>query len=1125
MSKSGSQRKTFFHAASEGFFKQVILMSKVRNSRFPGALLTALGISYCFVAEFAPIHAQTATGNITGYLRDASGAAIPGGTVTARMVEQQFVRTTQSNPEGFYNFIGLPPGTYELTYESQGFQKQVQTGVELTVNQNLRTDATLQVGAVETQVTVEATAPLVDTTSPTLSGLIDDRRVVDLPLNGRNVIGLARILPGVLNVSAPQQLGDARGGPKMNVNGGRPNMNLFTFNGGYFNNPSRNTGMNYPPPDAVQEVRILTHNFAAEYGRNPGSQVNVISRSGTNEFHGSAWEFLRNDALNARNFFSARVPDLKQNQFGAAAGAPIIPDKLFVFGSYQGLRDRREAQTVEALVPSELQRAGDFTRSGVTLTNPVDPVTEQPFTDAAGNPCVSGNRIAPGCISPVARNLLSYVPTSPTGTVSSLAASPRDGDMYMIRADWNQSSAHRIFGSYFADRNTRSAPFAAGGNIPDYISESFEQDTRQLVVSDTYTFSPTIINQATFSYLDTPSDQLQTDTIDPQELGINMPQYVPTGAVTVNVGDNFVLGSGFTTRFASRNYQFKDTVSWIRGKHNFKFGYEMLKLQFRQIFIGSPGFTFTGSRSGDPTADFMLGAFDSLNVNFGIRDTDTSTYAHSVFFQDEWRVHPRVTLTLGIRYEPFLPWVEKNDRINTVVPGQQSRAVADAPPGLLFPGDVPRGLADNDLNNFAPRIGIAWDITGDGKTSLRTGYGVFYESINADSLAQENPPFAGFASAFSGRMEDPFGSVGQTAPPATLTGAFGCTPIAEYPGVDCPLFPLPIGGVFTDTSLRTPYIQSFNLSLQRQLTSSLMVEASYAGKIGIKLPALRTYNPARFINSPLDGSPPSDQNINDRVIFEPGILGTQGFLLGNDFRSWYHSFQTQVTQRFQKGLSVSAAYTLSKSIDTSSTDNLGATVANPFNLRDERGRSDWDRRHAFVASWLYSPPIRFSNAFANTVLGGWTITGIHTIQSGAPLTFLMGDDVALDGTFGDQHAQLRPDITREDIILDHSDRGSMVERFFNTDAFVPTNLVPRGTYGNAGRGLISGPAFNSSDFSVMKDFIIREPFRVQFRSEFFNAFNQVNFTSVTTTVNSSAFGRIRAASDPRIIQFALKLLW
>lgn len=1069
-------------------------------------------------------YAQIVTGSISGFVRDPSGAAVPNVAVSAKLTDQQAGRSATTNSDGYYTFLALPPGPYELTFEAQGFQRERRTGLQLTVNQNLRVDASLSVGKLEEQVTVTGTAPLVDTTSPTLSGLIDDRRVVDLPLNGRNVIALARILPGVLNVSAPQQLESARGGPEMNVNGGRPNMNLFTFDGGYFNNPSRNTGMNYPPPDAIQEVRILTHNFAAEYGRNPGSQVNVVSRTGTNEFHGSAWEFLRNDALNARQFFSPRVPALKQNQFGVAAGAPIVRNKLFVFGTWQRLTDHREAETVQALVPSAAQRSGDFTSFGGTLLNPIDTLTGKPFTDAGGAPCVAGNRISASCISPVANNLLSYVPQTPDNTVVSLASSPRNGDTFMLRGDWNQSSNNRVFGHFFYDHNTRSNPFSTG-NLPGYISESFKADTRQVVVNDTYTFRPNLLNEATFSFLSTGSDQLQTKTIDPTALGINMPQYVPTGSVSVNVGDAFTLGSGYTTRFYNHNWQFKDSINWIRGRHNFKFGYELLKLQFRQVFIGSPGFAFTGSRTGDPFADFMLGAFDNLNLDFGVRDTDTSTYAHAVYAQDEIKLTPRLTLTLGVRYEPFLPWVEKNDRIDTVIPGRQSAVVPDAPVGVVFPGDVPRGLAGNDLNNFAPRIGFAWDIFGDGKTSVRGGYGFFYESVNADSLAQENPPFAGFSSVFSGRIEDPYGSVGRTPPPVTTTGQFGCTQIPTYPGVNCPLFPLPVGGVFTDPSLRTPYIQSFNVSIQRQITPSLMVETAYAGKIGIKIEALRTYNPAKFINSPVDGSPPSDQNINDRVIFEPGILGPQGYLLGNDFRSWYHSFQAQVTKRFGSGLALLGSYTLSKSIDSSSTDTLGGSVANPFNLRDERGRSDWDRRHAFVASWLWTPPIKFESRIMNTLLGGWTLTGIHTIQSGAPLTFTQGDDVALDGTFGSQHAQLVPGVTVKDIELSHPNRGAMVDQFFNTAAFVPTNDVPRGLYGNAGRGLISGPALNTTDLSVLKNFVIREPFRLQFRAEAFNAFNQVNFTDVSTTVNSAQFGQVRNAQDGRVIQFALKVLW
>lgn len=1116
----------------------------------------AMSLAFVTLALVSTLYAQ-ANGTMSGYVRDASGSAVPGAKVTATLLERGTSSVTETDIEGFYNFTALEPGAYTLTVEKAGFRRYEQQGLTLTVRQNLRVDAQVVVGTLAQTVTVTSQVPIVDTTSGTVSGLVDDRRIVDLPLNGRNVMGLAEIVPGVLNVSAPQIMADTRSGPEMNVNGGRGDMNSFTFDGAYFINPARNTGVNYPPPDALQEFRIETANFDSQYGRNSGSQVTVVAKSGTNGFHGDVFEFLRNDAFNARNFFSSTVPALKQNQFGGTAGGPIKKDKLFYFGSFQGLIDNPQAVSSEAFVPSTSERNGDFTAllPGTTLTDPVNPVTGFPMTTTTGAPCVAGNIITPSCISPVTKNLLQYIPQSATGSVVTLVPSPIRDYNYLGRIDASLSPKNTLIGHVYVDHNTQ---LTVPGDVGTYQHVPVIEETDMVTLNDTYTFKPNLVNQAIVSYLRESSTRHPDLTLVPSDLGMNLPEYWTSGVPTFNISDLLSLANQNKNLFVSNNYEFRDAITWMKGRHTFQAGGELMLLQFLQRYISPPSFSFSGSRSGNPFSDFMLGAYTGLNLTFGQPAGDARSKAPSFFFQDTFKATPRLTLTYGVRWEPDLFYTMGESLSSTFQAGAQSTVIPDAPPGILFAGDsgIPATIAPADLNNFAPRVGFAWDVFGNDKTSVRGAYGVFFNQINADAnLSYSNPPNSGTAIASNGLLTDPFGSVGQVPPPVHPQ-SFGCVKIPTFPGLNCPLFPLPLFGYFTMPNLETPYIQGWNLNIQHQLTPNTMLQVAYIGNVGIKLNNLRNFNPALFIpgttyNTTTGLETPNStlQNVNNRTVYEPGIISPTADIIGNDFRSWYHSFQAQLIRRLSKGVSVNASYTLAKSIDMCSLicEACGC-VSNPNNLHSIIGRSNWDRRNAFVASFLWSPTVHFNRHWKNTLLNGWTMSGITTIQSGMPMTFVTGVDDAVNGTINAgsvEHAFL----DGQPIALNHPNRGAMVNEFFNTAAFVKTTcgFVPEpgnpqvieqenctpdgipynllGQYGQSGRNILSGPAFSNTDAAIIRDFAFSERYKAQFRVEFFNLFNQVNFSNPGTTVSSGAFGHIRSAQSGRVGQFAIKFFW
>jgi len=1076
------------------------------------------------------VEAQVA-GTISGYVRDESGAVIPGADVKATMIGQQLTRSVVSDETGFFNLLAMPRGVYEITAQLTGFATQ-STKAELTSGENLRVDFRMNLGQIQETVVVSGSAALVETRSATLSGLVDDRRVQELPLNGRNVVELASTLPGITDVQASEEMGSTRGGPTMIVHGASRGQNNFTLNGSNFTNYSQTAGFNPPPPDAVQEIRVQTSAFSAEFGNNAGAQVSMVTKAGSNQFHGSAWEFHRNDKLNARNFFAPRKPEQEQNQWGASAGGRIVPNRLFFFGSFQKLTNRAEAVAAQAFVPSEAQRAGNFS-GGAAIRNPVDPITNRPYSDASGAACVSANIISPSCISPVAKAYLDkFVPRSASGTVVKLQPSPLDAYNWVTRFDYTASSKNNLYGHYFKDDYER---ITSPGNL-NYVDQSDVAKFKQWGITDTHTFSPTFLNEATVSFMDASSFRTATDRIPPRDMGINIDEgYLGVG-MSLNVTGQFNLSFTGPERQVYRNWHWKDTMTLVRSAHTFKWGYEGQYVNFDLIRgNGARSATFTGTRSGSAMADFMLGAFDQVSHGFGAADSFPLLWKHQFFIQDEWKLTPRITMNVGLRYEPWFPWEQEYGRYTSWELGTQSTVKSDAPRGIRFPGDpgVPFKTVESDLNNFAPRFGMAWDVNGDGRTVVRGGYGIYYNHISGTSVHAAEAPWTGTIQLRNGRIEDPFRSLNTPVPPSgvPISGEFGCAPVSQYPGLSCPFYPLPLNFVYNDLEMATPTVHHVNTSFQRQLTNDLMVDVAYVGRFGYKLEGHRHFNPAQFINSPRTGLPPSTQNINERVLYEPGIIGPTSRVLETRYRSWYNGLELKATKRMSRGFMFSGFYTLSKALDELLDQGAGLTagVANPFDLSVMKGRSQFDRRHVVGLSWMWEQSRRFDNRAVNALLGGWTVSGVHNWSSGNPLNFTMGTDVALDGTngAGRQLAQLATGATVDDIMRDHENRDEFINAFFNPSAFARVSSIPFGTYGNVPKSAISGPAIAKTDIAVARSFRLpgREGMRFQFRGELFNALNQVNFNAPSTNVSAATFGRITSADPGRIGQVALKFLW
>ncbi len=1069
----------------------------MRSSR--DRFVTRLALVGALLASTAA--AQT-TASIFGTVTDESGAVVAGATIRATNTLTNETRVTASNEVGYYSLPELPVGTYTVRVELEGFKTVVREGIELSLNRNARVDVTLTVGAVTERVSVTADAPLIETTTNEMGGLVDQKRVVELPLNGRNTLSLVSLVPGAQQL----ETGNAQGFQenKTNINGQRQEQSNWLLDGGDNTSPLRNYGNDVPNPDAIQEFRVVTNNYGAEFGRSVGGVINVITKSGTNEYHGSVFEFLRNRALNARDFFALDTTPLVQNQFGGSFGGRIIKDKTFFFGSYQGFRRREQDFRNSALVPTAAERRGDFSKSVDAKGNPIvirDPVTGKPFP---------GNVIPPERLSVVAQNFLelaipppNYPANGPNGLYQS-AGEGRDNDQFLVKIDHLFSSKHKLTGAYFWSDSVENQRFV---KEIDFARRDMKTRQHNLNIHEYWTMGPTRLNHFRATYSRSAGNRhVMPDNVTMNDLGSKFSP-LPEGPLMppdFDVTGYFDAGSVYGGPKTANHYTVADTFSWVKGRHEMKFGAEGWLRRLTDVSTAprmGGEWTFDGTFTGNALADLMLGLVKQVNVGIQSYKSNHSK-AFYWFAQDKWRVTPRLSLTLGIRYELDTWPVHPLDEIVAYRAGRQSQCVPQAPVGIVFPCDegIPRAGIENDGNNFAPRFGLAYDLFGDGRTVVRTGYGISYSFsiFNALQDMQVSTPFAFADTIRNTTLEDPYQPVGGSP-----------FPFQKDPGHLT--FPPGSNYGFQNPDMRTGYVQQYNFSIQRQISSDWSVEAAYVGNVGRKLIGKVD------INSPLRRPDATSKNIDQRRPQWPtfkALNEVDGFV-----NSAYNAFQARVERRFSQGLTLLGSYTLSKWIDYETWYSSDGYWVDPRNIRLNRGLADQDRRQMLVLSWVWELPLfSGSRGAARVLLEGWSVNGIATFYAGEPVDIRSDRDNDYDGNSSNDV----PDVIGVWRLNPNRPRDQVIEKWFNPDAFQANKP---GQIGNLGRNVVIGPGSKNFDLGIFKDFRIRERQRIQFRCEMFNAFNMVNLGNPEGRQRRATFGKITGAGSPRIFQFGFKYIF
>lgn len=1087
------------------------------------------GLSILLLSSL-PVFSQDPTGTLEGRVSDPSGAVIPNARVSIANAATGLSASLQSSESGTFRFSYLPVGSYRLVVSMKGFSSYNASDIRIDVDRVVNLPITLALAGSKEMVEISAVAATVDVSS-TLGNVVTAHDAVDLPLNGRNVTQLGLLQPGVapLTFGLLQAGGIARANQAYAVNGEPPESNNYLLDG-VTNVDSVNGGFAIRvPPDAVTEFRILTSNAPPEYGETSGATTSVVTRSGTNAFHGDVYDFLRNNAFDARNFFAVSTEPLHQNQFGGTLGGAIRRDKDFFFVYYESQRDR-QGETRTAIVPMAAERTGNF--SGLTDSNGnpeplINEFTGQPFSSNG----VMG-QIPVSMLSPISLKAESLIPLPNIGPslFSSTQMLTNNYDQGGFRLDHYFGNSDQIFARYAVSSQHELDPLPINGSGVPGFPVTNDVTTNSATISYVHLFSPQLVETARVAFFrNVFLEGAATNHSSASELGFT---YQPT--LPSELGDPYLILSGYTDvgnpitgpqNTYQNDYQGYYSLAWTRGAHNFKFGADIDRQQINVLLgIATNGFfVFAPFPANDSFASFLLGEPVQFfqgggDFNRGLRKWIAAGYA-----QDEWRMTPKLTVTYGLRYEVNTPYTDIRNRLNAWAPGRQSVVNPSAPAGLLFPGDpgVPDGIAPIDYHEFMPRVGLAWDPVGDAKTTIRAGYGIFYDGYTNGT----GGPLQAAVSAL------PWTEAYQLPGPGMN---FANPYNGSTPPFDVQQFVRPATVLTVQSGMLPPYSQNWDFSIEHVFANSYLFDVRYVGNKGTHLPRFIEADPS--IYGPGATTSNADQR---REYADCDATGSCAFasvgLIADNNSSTYHALQVSLSRQLSRNLSFQASYWWSKSLDYVSSLNMAGSAPtlvagendlaqNPFDLRAEHGPSLFDATNRFVFSGTYLLPSWHSKwRAAGFVLNGWQLNTIVTLASGTPFTVYDSDNAPMEGT--------APEITgfyssRPNMISDPNLGPHTPNEWVSRSAFQQlTPAANPGEFGNEGRNAVRGPGLATADISLFKNFAVTERAQAQFRAEAFNALNHPNFMLPENDLASPEFGQILQAAPPRLLQLALKFIF